>query len=85
MNIWYKKTLINKDEYKTRLYTLKNQFENTKIIFQLHSNFVHHCLICCNNSVKYTVRDSFMDFQREVTVRGIVHYALRTCVKELFT
>ena len=34
MNIWYKKTLINKDEYKTRLYTLQNQFENTKIIFQ---------------------------------------------------
>lgn len=65
MNIWYKKTLINKDEYKTRIYTLQNQFENTKIIFQLHFNFVHHCLICCNNSVKYTVRDSFMDFQRE--------------------
>lgn len=62
MNIWYKKTLINKDEYKTRLYTLQNQFENTKIIFQLHSNFVHHCLICCNNSVKYMVRDSFYGF-----------------------
>lgn len=62
MNIWYKKTLINKDEYKTRLYTLQNQFENTKIIFQSHSNFVHHCLICCNNIVKYTVRDSFYGF-----------------------
>lgn len=62
MNIWYKKTLINKDEYKTRLYTLQNQFENTKIIFQLHFNFVHHCLICCNNRVKYTVRDSFYGF-----------------------
>ena len=85
MNIWYKKTLINKDEYKTRLYTLQNQFENTKIIFQLHSNFVHHCLICCNNSVKYTVRDSLWISSAKVTVRGIVRYALRTCVKELFT